>query len=170
MHRASFEVMTRFLSQIAPDQRPGWSVLDVGSYDVNGTFRDSVIQAGATYTGIDIEGGPNVDMVVERYAYPFPDGAFDVVISGSTMEHVPHLWRWIPELARVLKPGGWLALYTHQAFPYHPFPVDCWRILPTGMAALLEDFGDWQSVKIVTPNEQDIFAIAQLRKEQVNHG
>jgi hypothetical protein len=32
------------------------------------------------------------------------------VISGSTMEHVARPWRWVPELVRILRPGGLLAI------------------------------------------------------------
>lgn len=168
MHAASRIAMASFITHIAPDQRPGWCVLDAGSRDINGTYRGMVQDAGAAYTGVDTEAGENVDLVVPPYAYPFPDESFDVVISGSTMEHVEMPWRWIPELRRVLKPGGWLAVYTHQAFPYHPYPLDCWRVLPDGFRALLRDAGDWQSVEITTPNVQDIFAIAQKPQEAVD--
>ena len=41
----------------------GGSVLDVGSYDVNGTYRP-LFPAGWDYLGVDIEKGPNVDLVV----------------------------------------------------------------------------------------------------------
>ncbi len=85
--------------------------LDVGAYDVNGTYRPLVEGSGWRYTGLDVAAGPNVDVVTaDPYKFPFDDGAFDVVLSGSTMEHVEAIWLWVPELARVLKPGGLLVL------------------------------------------------------------
>ncbi len=37
---------------------------------------------------------------------PFPDGAFDAVVTADTLEHVEGVERVIAEAARVLKPGG----------------------------------------------------------------
>ena len=48
------------------------------------------------------------------------------------------MWRWIPELTRVLRPKGLLAICTVWQFPEHRFPVDCWRILPDGMRYLFD--------------------------------
>ena len=147
-------------------ERVAWAeaeVLDVGSLDVNGSFRAMVEAKGWRYMGLDVVPGRNVDIVTPEFEYPFEDGAFDVVISGSTMEHVTAIWRWVPELARVLRAGGLLVLVTHMAWDIHQWPVDCWRILPDGMKYLfdlteaLEDYG------IVTVGESDIMGSAFKR-------
>ena len=39
-------------------------------------------------------------------ALPFPDGAFDLVLSSSTLEHIPDFWRACSEMKRVLGPGS----------------------------------------------------------------
>src|ERR1700754_3773035 len=41
---------------------------------------------------------------------PYADGTFDCVIASEILEHVPEDGRAISELARVLKPGGELAI------------------------------------------------------------
>lgn len=123
-------------------REPSARVLDVGSYDVNGTFRPLIEARGWQYTGLDIAAGPNVDIVtLDPYHFPIADEAFDLVISGSTMEHVGAIWRWIPELVRVLRRGGYLAITTHWQEREHRYPVDCWRVLPDGMRYILEDSG-----------------------------
>ena len=43
---------------------------------------------------------------------PYDDGAFDLVVSCETIEHVPHPPVAVAELARVLRPGGTLLLTT----------------------------------------------------------
>lgn len=139
----------------------GLDVLDVGSLDINGSFRSLVEIRGWKYTGLDIVEGNNVDIVTQDpFHYPFEDNRFDVVLSGSTMEHVTEIWQWVPELARVLKPGGLLAIHTHWSFPEHRFPIDCWRIMPDGMKYLLDMTGMFEGYKIEIANHMDIIATA----------
>jgi hypothetical protein len=40
------------------------SVLDMGSYDVNGSYRHLFNEERYQYTGVDTEEGPNVDVVL----------------------------------------------------------------------------------------------------------
>ena len=54
---------------------------------------------------------------------PFPDGAFDRVLCSEVLEHVAHPGRAARELARVLRPGGVLAVsvptpFTEWAFRF----------------------------------------------------
>ena len=46
---------------------------------------------------------------------PFPDGSFDVVICATVLSHVPEGETAIPELARVLRPGGRLGVFDFDA-------------------------------------------------------
>lgn len=41
---------------------------------------------------------------------PFPDGTFDRIIAAEVLEHIPHDEAAIAELARVLRPGGTMAV------------------------------------------------------------
>jgi SAM-dependent methyltransferase len=43
-------------------------------------------------------------------AMPFPDGTFDRVIAAEVLEHIPADQRALAEIARVLRPGGQLAV------------------------------------------------------------
>ena len=142
----------------------GSRVLDVGSYDVNGTYRPLVEERGLVYTGLDLEAGPNVD-IVSKYPYKFPVRAntYDMVLSGSTMEHVEAIWLWVPELVRVLKPGGLLAIVTHWQFPEHKYPVDCWRIMPDGMTYLFNQTGKLERYDIRIVSQYDIAGVAYKR-------
>lgn len=158
MHEAALVEMQRLL-ECLPDG--DLAVLDVGSLDVNGSYRPHCEGRGWQYTGLDTRAGRNVDTVTDNpYRYPFADGAFDVVISGSTMEHVERPWLWLPELARVLKPGGMLALITHHAFPLHEYPVDCYRYMPHGMRVLLDEAGTLERYEVRMVNDTDISARA----------
>lgn len=136
-------------------------VLDVGSLDVNGSYRGLVEKRGWHYTGLDLTAGKNVDVVAEQpYAYPFADGSFDVVISGSTAEHVAMPWLWVPELARLLRPGGMLAIITHTSWMLHRFPCDYWRFMPDGLRLLFDLAGCLGRYDIHMYNATDIYGVA----------
>lgn len=140
---------------------PKAKALDVGSLDVNGSYRWIVEHSGWSYVGLDLQPGKNVDVVAtDPYHYPFADDAFDVVLSGSTMEHVQAIWRWVPELVRVLRPGGMLAIVTHWRYDEHRYPVDCWRIMPDGMRYLFDQTGQLERYQIGIVSQYDIAASA----------
>jgi len=157
MHPLSYEVMGKVIANGPKTAR----CLDVGSRNVNGCYRPLVEARGWQYTGLDIAAGKNVDVVTpDPYCFPLDSDAYDMVISGSTMEHVQAIWLWIPELARVLKPGGMLAIYTHIAWEIHQHPVDCWRILPDGMTYLFDLTGCLERYTIRTHGGTDICGVA----------
>jgi hypothetical protein len=62
------------------------------------------------------------------------------------MEHVRKPWVWIKELARICKPGGHVITINPVSWPYHEYPIDCWRAYPEGMIGLYEDAG----LKVIT--------------------
>lgn len=158
MHRESYSLMAAMLKRY---DRPAANVLDVGSFDVNGTFRPLVTERGWRYTGLDIVSGPNVDIVSpDPFRFPLADASYDVVISGSTMEHVTAFWLWFHELVRVLKPGGFLAIHTHWQFIEHRYPLDCWRVLPDGMHYLFDSARCLERYEIRIANPMDIIGSA----------
>ncbi|MBE0658541.1 MAG: methyltransferase domain-containing protein [Bryobacteraceae bacterium] len=60
---------------------------------------------------------PEIDARVNGLEPPLPwmDGSFDLVFALSVFTHLPEpiAVRWMAELSRVLKPGGYLAISTH---------------------------------------------------------
>nr|WP_281363317.1 methyltransferase domain-containing protein [Nocardioides perillae] len=53
----------------------------------------------------------------DALALPFADGEFDRVVAAEVLEHVPADIQAIAELARVLRPGGTLAVSVPRWFP-----------------------------------------------------
>lgn len=138
MHAEALNLMTRCLYRI--DKPSGANVLDVGSYNVNGAFRELVETCGALYTGLDVRPGPNVDVVAEHpYNYPFGDCTFDAVICGNMLHNVPRPWLLMPELARLLRPGGLLAIVTIWKWGLNAHPVDYWRFTSEGLKILFDE-------------------------------
>jgi len=159
MHWNAMVEMRRILDEIKGND---FSVLDVGSIDVNGSYRKYIEDKGWKYTGLDIAPGPNVDMVaIDPYRFPVVDEEYDLVIAGSTMEHVQSIWKWVPELARVTKIDGRIVVLTHTSWVVHRHPVDCWRIMPDGMEHLFNECGNLTDYNINMYNSSDISAVAR---------
>jgi SAM-dependent methyltransferase len=107
--------------------RPGERVLDVACGSGNAAIRAA--RAGAHVTGVDLtpelfdagrrlaaEAGVEVDWVEgDAEALPFHDESFDVVVSVLGVMFAPRHRVAAHELARVLRPGGRLALINWAA-------------------------------------------------------
>ena len=102
--------------------RPGEEVLDVACGSGNAAIRAA--QAGGRVVGLDLTpelleagrisaagAGVEVEWVEgDAEALPFPDGSFDVVVSTLGVMFAPRHPVAARELARVLRPGGRMAL------------------------------------------------------------
>jgi SAM-dependent methyltransferase len=84
------------------------TVLEIGSYDVNGSVR-RVFAAAKRYVGIDLVRGPGVDVVQYGHTVSAADGSFDVVISGECLEHDEHWRETFATMCRLTRPGGLVA-------------------------------------------------------------
>ena len=143
MHLSSLLRMEWFvnnhLDKLPPPPRKTISVLDVGSYDVNGSYKTFFTDVTKySYIGLDMESGPNVDVVAETPYYwsMFEDESFDVVISGQAFEHIEFFWLTLAEMIRVLKRGGLMCIIAPCKFKRHAYPIDCYRFDVDGMIAL----------------------------------
>jgi SAM-dependent methyltransferase len=139
MHQSSYDKMTAFCcSYLESRQAESITIVDLGSHDINGSYRPIFARPPWRYVGIDLVAGENVDVVL-RNPYSWPEIASrsaDVLVSGQTLEHTEFFWETIREIARVLKPGGLCCIIAPSSGPEHRFPVDCWRFLPDGLRAL----------------------------------
>lgn len=149
MHNSSFEHMRRLVAKYLDRERP-LDAVDIGSYDVNGSYRTLFDAPGWRYTGIDLEAGPGVDVVLDSpYRLPFRTASVDLVLSGQAFEHVEFFWLTWLEMIRVLKPGGLVFLIAPSRGPEHRYPQDCWRFYPDGYRALAK-FGGCELVEVST--------------------
>ena len=135
MHDTALELGKTFFDTHLANQQ-GLKILDVGSYDMNGTLR-SVVPSGHTYVGTDIESGPGVDIVMEDpYNLPFSDNEFDITLSTSCFEHAEFFWLSFNEMLRVTKSSGLIYINAPSNGVVHRHPVDCWRFYPDSGIAL----------------------------------
>jgi len=152
VHESSYRHMVDLVERYLAG-KTSLRVADLGSQDVNGSYRRLFDRPGWTYLGIDLVRGANVDLVLASpYRFPLSSGAFDVVVSGQAFEHVEYFWLTWMELNRILAPGGLILLIAPSRGPEHRFPTDCWRFYPDGFRALasyarlelLEVATDWE--------------------------
>lgn len=117
--------------------RAGERVLDMGAGAGRHAFES--LRRGAVVVGLDIDRTELEDMaaIIEAMAasgeappgaegaavngsgldLPFPDEAFDRVVASEVLEHVEDDRRVLAELARVLRPGGVLAVTVPRWLP-----------------------------------------------------
>lgn len=152
MHASSYEHVED-LTQRYLTKGSSLKIVDIGSYDVNGSYRPLFEDDGWIYIGVDLTPGPNVNVVLRSpYRLPFPTQSIDLLVSGQAFEHIEFFWLTWLEMTRVLKPGGLIFLIAPSRGPEHQYPIDCWRFYPDGFKALaryaglelLEAHTDWE--------------------------
>ena len=146
MHAESLSNMRVFYDRfVAPHLRgpnDRLRIVDIGSLNVNGSYREIFSDSIFEYIGVDVVKGDGVDVVAENpYAYPLPDKFADIVISGQMMEHCEFFWKAFDEMVRIAKPGALIVLIVPSHGPIHRYPVDCYRFLPDSMGALAKHSG-----------------------------
>lgn len=134
MHHSAYINAEKFYHKYCENNIENKKILDVGSYDVNGTMKP-IFKKGQ-YIGLDMEQGPNVDIVGVSHDIPFPNNDFDVVISSSCFEHDDMFWISFQEMCRVLKPEGYMYIQAPSNGPYHGWPGDNWRFYIDSWKAL----------------------------------
>ena len=154
MHIGSYEKMQKFVDDYLSSKKV-LSILEIGSYDVNGTFKPIFTKKDWTYTGADLISGPNVDIVLkDEYNWnEILDNSYDVVISGSVLEHIEFPWLTICEIKRVLKINGLTCNIAPSNGFEHRYPKDCYRYYPDGFTALakwakltpIQVYTDWNT-------------------------
>lgn len=158
MHENSMKLMRSLLEKYAGDRfEIEELVLDVGSRDVNGSYRELMPKAWS-YTGADIRPGKNVDVVVTPGNWIGPD-AYSIVISGQTIEHVENPFDFVYDISSVLLPDGLVIIIAPWKWEIHRYPEDCWRILPDGMRHLLE-YAELEVLEVGI-SENDCFGVGR---------
>jgi hypothetical protein len=149
MHPSSFENMQRCFDRYFAARSAALgklTLVDIGSADVNGSYRKIFREEQFSYIGLDFAAGPGVDIVLQdAERIPLPDNYADVVISGQVFEHCEFFWVTFKEMLRVLKPDGYLLLIAPSGGPIHLYPVDCYRFYPDAYRALAK-FGGCQLI------------------------
>ena len=129
---------------LAIEDVKGKKIIEVGSYDFNGSLRP-IIEAWGNpdkYVGVDIIDGSGVDLVcsAEKIIEKFGKESFDIVISTEMLEHVRDWRKVISNIKNICKPNGLILLTTRSyGFGYHDFPYDFWRYESEDMKSIFSD-------------------------------
>ena len=116
MHYSSMVKMGRFAAE---HDQEGQTVVDIGSLNINGTYRD--LFPKSTYIGVDIVKGPNVDVIMGSKEWDDLKNV-DVIISGQTLEHVEDIPKFMKSIFDVLKIDGMLCIIAPSDGPVHEPP------------------------------------------------
>lgn len=165
MHSSVLEWVGRVVSTYDLDRG---RVLEIGSYDVNGSVRQFFPHA--EYHGIDVRPGPGVDEVKPaNYMVYTPDKPwFDTVISTEVLEHDRWPWTTLCYMGESVRPGGMVVITCrgfgeNGAYGWHPEPVDLWRFSVDGMRVLI-DYAGLEALEVINdtdPTAPGVFAVAR---------
>lgn len=114
-------------------------VLDFGAGQQK--YRSLFAVRARSYTALDIDPQPGIDIVGDVLEPPIPDASYDTVVSNQVMEHVRKPWVMVQQIARILRPGGRCILTAPFTAPFHAHPHDYFRFTEEGMRSLVEDAG-----------------------------
>ncbi len=82
---------------------------------------------------VDIFPYQNVGLVTDATKLPITDNSVDMVITESTLEHIPDVELAIQEICRVVKPGGFVYISIPFLMPFHASPNDYFRLTSAGI-------------------------------------
>ncbi len=115
-HRGYHAFLDRVEVETVADLVRGADVLEVGCG--TGLILRRLAPLARRVAGVDLSAGmlrqarERVPAVVQAsaLALPFPDRSFDVAVSFKVLAHIPEVRAVVAEMARVVRPGGYLAL------------------------------------------------------------
>ena len=132
--------------EIGPSAYP--SFYEINTKRTNGYTIFKTIDLNLDYIS-NAPTNPNFIKANDPYHYPFPNHEFDIVFSDQVLAHVDRFWEWYIELARIVKPGGYVITINSYSYPLCPSPKDSWRVSSDGMK-ILNDYAGLKTIISIT--------------------
>jgi SAM-dependent methyltransferase len=70
-----------------------------------------------------------------------PENLLDFALVTQVFEHVPHFWNAMPNLKRIMAPGGVVAFSVPFCYQFHAMPGDFYRYSPMALIHIFESSG-----------------------------
>src|SRR3990167_1661853 len=122
-------------------------VLDVGSANLNGTYKPFFSQKGcSSYTGIDVLPFNNVDVVGPVHEYN-PGKQYDIVFSASQLEHDMYWKKSLMKFIELTKPGGMIIISAWAKLDHHGTKND--QPLTSLTSGLNSEWAEYYEIKTV---------------------
>lgn len=175
MHTEAYDGFAGKFCASGLDWHGKWRGLDVGGRNVNGSVRGLLPEA--TWVGLDIRPGPDVDIVADAATWE-PTQLFDIVISTELFEHAREWRAIIRTMWSALDPTGpgvfistcaSIGRGAHGASGEHAPPPDEWygNVDPNDLHDELARYFEHVDVSY-NPNPGDAYALASgPRREAV---
>jgi SAM-dependent methyltransferase len=93
----------------------------------------------------------STDVMAPGEDLPFKDSVFEGVLSIAVLEHVRDPFRCAAEIARVLKPGGWLKCCVPFLQPLHGYPHHYYNMTHEGLRALFSPHLEIERQEVTDP-------------------
>ena len=165
MHPGNMDWL-KLLRQKYPAHFTGASVLEIGSYNINGTARDCFKDV-KRYVGVDVAKGPCVDVVARAADTRFKVEEFDTLVYLSVFEHDPNWRAGFDHNLHWIRPGGLIIICfgAEGNLRHAPEP---WAVVPTKMfyeavksmpIKILDAFFEKAQVGISPPGAYDVLAM-----------
>ncbi|HIJ66420.1 MAG TPA: methyltransferase domain-containing protein [Candidatus Hydrogenedentes bacterium] len=115
------------LARVSGNVAPGSSLIGIDA------MKQHIDQAKKSYPHMDFRQEKSID------SFPFPDAAFDIVVSVDTLECIPDKTALVEEVARVLRPTGSI-LFAHWDWDTQAYNSEHKEVIRKFVA----EFSDWQ--------------------------
>ncbi len=125
------------IEQVLPKIKPTDRVLDAGSGNIDEQrLRNELLATGAKLDTLDFLPGAGIDIVADITNTGLAPNSYDVILCMQVLEHVQDPGAVCRELARLVKPGGWIALTAPQSAWLHNLPWHYFHFTREGFALL----------------------------------
>jgi SAM-dependent methyltransferase len=146
----------RLYSRVVPGELAVFPEIDVDLAACKPLLKGKVLNAGAGWRDVShlVEGElinqdltwpgderKHIDIYSPLHQIPVASNYFDVILCIAVLEHVENPEEVVPELFRVLKPGGHLILEVPFLQPEHKVPTDFQRYTKDGLIRLVSHHG-----------------------------
>lgn len=149
-------LIIRFMMDELSDQEFG-TVVDVGA----GKSPYRKLIRCQKYLATDFEPTLPEVVVADAADLPFEDETANLVVMTEVLEHLPEPQKALAEAARILKPGGLLALTTPFLWRLHSEPYDFYRYTEHGLRYLLKSNG-FEILKLTSRGPNQLYVFCQL--------